>query len=63
MESVVAALEGGELDLEDAMEAFKKGVALSKECHKRLDEAERKVKILRRELSGELAEEDFDADE
>ena len=63
LEGVVSALEGGELDLEEAMEAFKKGVTLSKECHKRLDEAERKVKILRRELSGELSEEDFDADE
>jgi exodeoxyribonuclease VII small subunit len=63
LEKVVSALEGGDLPLEDAMETFRRGVEISKECHKRLDEAERKVKLLRRQACGELVEEPFSEEE
>ena len=63
LEKVVDALEGGNLPLEEAMETFRRGVEISKECHRRLDEAERKVKLLRRRASGELVEEDFSEEE
>ena len=59
LEAVVASLENGELDLEEAMASFKKGVDLSKECHARLDDADRKVKLLRKQASGAIVEEDF----
>ncbi|TAL16687.1 exodeoxyribonuclease VII small subunit [bacterium] len=63
LEKVVYSLEGGDLPLEEAMETFRRGVEISKECHRRLDEAERKVKLLRRRASGELTEEDFSEEE
>ncbi len=57
LESIVRQLESEELDLERSIEAFEEGVKLSRECHKRLDEAERKVELLRRLPGGEITSE------
>lgn len=54
LEETVRKLEAGDTTLEEAMELFEKGVALTKECRKKLDEAELKVKKIT-----EAGEEDF----
>ena len=46
LENIVKTLEDGECSLEDAVKLFEKGVKLSNDCHKVLDEAEQKIKIL-----------------
>ncbi len=46
LEAIVAKLEKGDCPLDEAVELFEKGVKLSKECHKTLDNAEQKIKIL-----------------
>lgn len=46
LEKVVAELEMGDLTLDDAITSFEKGMELSKECTKKLDEAEKKINIL-----------------
>jgi exodeoxyribonuclease VII small subunit len=46
LEQIVQQLEGGDLPLERSLELFEQGVRLSRECQKRLDEAEHKVEIL-----------------
>lgn len=46
LETIVAKLEKGDCPLDEAVELFEKGVKLSKECHKTLDSAEQKIKIL-----------------
>ena len=48
LEQIVKHLEAGDLPLDRSLELFEKGVRLSRECQKRLDEAERKVEILLR---------------
>lgn len=48
LEQIVRELEGGDLPLDRSLELFEQGVRLSRECQKRLDEAERKVEILLR---------------
>jgi len=53
LEQRVQALESGDLDLEAALEAYEEGVKLARECHRRLDEAERRIEILRRDEHGE----------
>lgn len=53
LEGIVEQLEGGDLPLERALELFERGVRLSRECQKRLDEAERKVEILTKGTGGE----------
>ena len=46
LESVVKQLEEGDLALEKSLALFERGVQLSRFCHSRLEEAERRVEIL-----------------
>ena len=50
LESIVSALEGGQLDLEDSLARYERGVALLRACQARLTEAEQKVTMLMGEL-------------
>jgi len=52
LEEIVQQLEAGDLPLERSLQLFEQGVKLSRECQKRLDEAERKVEILLRNNDG-----------
>ena len=49
LEQIVERLERGDLELEDALGAFEEGVALTKSCAARLEEAERRIDVLVRE--------------
>ncbi|HEX5734791.1 MAG TPA: exodeoxyribonuclease VII small subunit [Blastocatellia bacterium] len=46
LEQIVEQLEAGDLPLEQSLALFEQGVRLSRECQRRLDEAEQKVEIL-----------------
>ncbi len=46
LEDIVNTLETGDVSLQDAMEKFEKGVALSNQCQQALSDAEAKVQIL-----------------
>lgn len=46
LETIVKTLEDGDLPLERALELYERGVALSRYCHARLEEAERKIELL-----------------
>ncbi len=59
LESIATKIEKGDLSLEDAMTEFEKGIKLSKECSKKLDEAEKKINILVQKENGEYEEENF----
>lgn len=61
LESLVAALEEGDLTLEESLKTFEKGVKLTRTCQAALKDAEQKVHILL-EQDGELASEPFDPD-
>lgn len=64
LERIVEQLEEGDLPLEKSLELFEQGVRLSRDCQKRLDEAERKVEILLKGDDGTLTTARFDeADE
>ena len=58
LESIVSELEKGDLGLEEAICKFEKGIAVSKECNAKLEEAEKKINIL---LDGE--EKEFSVEE
>jgi exodeoxyribonuclease VII small subunit len=60
LEEIVRALESDEVDLERAIEAFDEGVKIARACHAKLDEAERKVEILRRLPDGSAVSEPFE---
>jgi len=46
LESIVKKLEEGDLALEQSLALYERGVQLSRYCHGRLEEAERRVEIL-----------------
>jgi exodeoxyribonuclease VII small subunit len=50
LEGIVAALEGGQLDLEDSLARYERGVALLRACQAKLGEAEQKVTMLMGEI-------------
>ena len=46
LETIVKTLEEGDLALEKSLALFERGVQLSRFCHSKLEEAERRVEIL-----------------
>jgi exodeoxyribonuclease VII small subunit len=46
LESIVKKLEDGDLTLEQSLVLYERGVQLSRFCHARLEEAERRIEIL-----------------
>jgi exodeoxyribonuclease VII small subunit len=60
LEELVGALESGDLPLEQALEAFEKGVGLVRRLNERLNEAEKKIEILSRGSAGDLVSEAID---
>jgi exodeoxyribonuclease VII small subunit len=46
LEGVVRKLEAGDLSLEQSLALYERGVQLSRFCHARLDEAERRIEVL-----------------
>lgn len=53
LESIVTALEGGQLELEDSLARYERGVALLRACQARLAEAEQKVTMLMGEIEND----------
>jgi exodeoxyribonuclease VII small subunit len=46
LEGIVKKLEEGDLPLEKSLEFYERGVQLSRFCHTRLEEAERRIEVL-----------------
>ena len=46
LEKIVARMEGGDLSLEQALAAHKRGLELARSCQQRLESAQQQVKIL-----------------
>lgn len=53
LEQIVRALEGGQLELEDSLARYERGVALLRACRGKLDEARQRVTMLMGELESE----------
>ena len=63
LEQIVEQLENGDLPLEHSLQLFEQGVRLSRDCQKRLDEAERKVELLLKDSDGAFSKIPLDEDE
>ena len=46
LESIVKKLEEGDMPLETSLQLYERGVHLSRFCHARLEDAERRIEIL-----------------
>jgi exodeoxyribonuclease VII small subunit len=61
LEQIVAALESGNLPLEDSLKVFEEGVTLARQCGRYLEDAERRIEILAKDDSGALSTRPFAA--
>jgi len=62
LESVVQQLESGSLPLEQALEQFEAGMALTHSLQEQLAEAQRRVEVLRQGLGGEYRADPLEGD-
>ncbi len=62
LEKIIENLESGELGLDESIKVFEEGVELSKKCHKKLTEAEARVKELIKNENGEFELKLFEED-
>ena len=62
LEEIVKKLENGELSLDSALQLFEEGINLSRFCHTKLEEAERRVEILVKNSSGQPRAEAFESE-
>jgi exodeoxyribonuclease VII small subunit len=63
LDAIVKKLEEGDLPLEKSLELYERGVHLSRFCHARLEEAERRIEILNERGEIKPAPPNFAADE
>lgn len=61
LESLVTAMEDGDLSLEESLQAFEKGIRLTRECQAALQKAEQKVQVLINE-NGDPEQIDMDSE-
>lgn len=59
LEEIVAQLEKGNASLEDSLRLYEEGVGLVRICNDALDNAEKRIKILVGDGSGEMTEKDY----
>ena len=59
LEELVSSMEDGKLSLEDSLQAFEKGIKLTRECQAALKKAEQKVRVLINE-NGDTEEMEFE---
>jgi exodeoxyribonuclease VII small subunit len=60
LEELVSAMEKGELSLEESLQAFEKGIKLTRECQTALRSAEQKVQVL---INADGSTEDFEIEQ
>jgi exodeoxyribonuclease VII small subunit len=60
LEGIVNRLEEGDLPLEEALQFFEEGVKLSRYCHTKLDEAQKRVEILLKDERGNMTAQPFE---
>ena len=52
LEQIVAALESGNLPLEESLKVFEEGIAMTRQCARYLEDAQRRIEILAKDESG-----------
>lgn len=61
LEQIVAALESGNLPLEESLKVFEEGVTLARHCGRYLEDAERRIEVLAKDETGALSTRPFAA--
>ena len=59
LEKIVQRLEGEELPLDESLQLFEEGIRLSRFCHQRLEEVEKKIELILADAKGQPQTEPF----
>jgi exodeoxyribonuclease VII small subunit len=60
LEKIVQRLEGEELPLDESLQLFEEGIRLSRFCHQRLEDVEKKIELILADAKGQPVTEPFD---
>src|SRR5215208_4870038 len=63
LETIVKRLEGEELPLDESLQLFEEGIRLSRFCHQRLEEVEKKIELILADAKGQPVTEPFEGEE
>ncbi len=63
LERIVQRLEGEELSLDDSLRLFEEGIRLSRFCHQKLEEVEKKIELILSDAKGQPVTEPFEGEE
>ena len=63
LEDIVRRLEAEELPLDESLQLFEQGIRLSRFCHQRLEEVEKKIELILADAKGQAVIEPFDEEE
>lgn len=63
LESIVKKLEGEELPLDESLRLFEEGIGLSRFCHQRLEEVEKKIELILADAKGQPRTEPFESED
>jgi exodeoxyribonuclease VII small subunit len=61
LERIVQRLESEELPLDESLQLFEQGIRLSRFCHQRLEEVEKKIELILADAKGQPRVEPFEA--
>jgi exodeoxyribonuclease VII small subunit len=60
LEKIVQRLESEELPLDESLHLFEEGIRLSRFCHQRLEEVEKKIELILADAKGQPVTEPFE---
>jgi exodeoxyribonuclease VII small subunit len=63
LERIVQRLESEELPLDDSLKLFEEGIGLSRFCHQKLEEVEKKIEMILSDAKGQPVTQPFEAEE
>ena len=63
LEKIVQRLESEELPLDESLQLFEEGIKLSRFCHQRLEEVEKKIELILADAKGQPVIEPFEDEE
>jgi exodeoxyribonuclease VII small subunit len=59
LERIVQRLEGEQLSLDEALKLFEQGIGLSRFCHQKLEEVEKRIELILSDAKGDPKMEPF----
>ena len=63
LEKIVQRLESEEMPLDESLKLFEEGIRLSRFCHQRLEEVEKKIELILADAKGQPVVEPFEDEE